>query len=371
MKNLLMIGGDTTILRGQRGPFWYTLEFLAKYWGRIDVLCNAIIDPIITSDQPIHGNVYLHPNTSSRLGYSAWAVNKVAQLHKEYNYSVATCHLYPPFLQLRASLAIQKKLGIPVVGEWHGVSTWQQASSAVDYIGSTVTQLYGIKRSAQLQGLRTVSSTVQNYLVHQRVPATLLTLLPAVYINTQIWKPSEVESTYSVAFCGRIDANKRLDRVVRALAQLPGCTLVVIGDGPELDTIKQLAKKLGVYTQITWCGWLQTPQQVAAVVQSARCLVMPSGYEGGPRVVVESLAAGVPVVATNVGIVPDVLVNGTNGLITDGSVAGIASCVSQIIADAHFKHSAVAMAPAIAQTYERTALLTAYNDWLARHASVQ
>lgn len=367
-----MIGGDTTILRGQRGPFWYTLQFLAKHWDRIDVLCNAEHNPVLDATQPIHDNVYLHPNTFSRLGYSKWALGKAKQLHNKHIYSVATCHIYPPFLQLQAGLMVQKTLGIPVVGEWHGVSTWQQASSPIDYIGSTLTKAYGIKRSARLRSLRTVSSTVQQLLVQHGIAQTSLALLPAVYINPQIWQPNtQVVKKYSLVFCGRIDANKRLDRIVRALAALPEHTLVVIGDGPALAANKRLATQLQVQHRIIWCGWLQTPEEVASMVTSARCLVMPSGYEGGPRVVVEALAAGVPVVATKVGIVPDVLTNGSNGLITTGSATHIATCVTQVLQDPQFTANAIQMAPAIAQTYERNALLLAYNDWLARHASVQ
>lgn len=362
--NLLMIGGDTTIARGVRGPYWYTLHYLAQQWGRIDVLCNNVTNPVIDSNTPIHGNVYVHCNPTNRFFYAQWAKKYIATLQTQRTYALATCHMFPPFLQLHTGLFIQKNLGIPVVGEWHGVTKFTNALQITDTLGALLTRIYA-KKSNQLTALRAVSTTVVQQLQTLGVQSKHVSLLPAVYIDPTIWNTQSTQKkVYDFVFCGRIDANKRLDRILRALALVPKATLLIIGDGPQKSTLESLAHTLGIAGRCTWLGWLQTPQLVAQNVTSARCLVMASGYEGGPRVVVEALAAGIPVIATRVGIVPDVLKEHSNGLYTIGTIQSLAMCMQSVLSNTSLANNAEQYAASIAHTYERIALLTTYNNWL-------
>ncbi|KKQ16000.1 MAG: Glycosyl transferase group 1, partial [Candidatus Moranbacteria bacterium GW2011_GWF2_36_839] len=65
-------------------------------------------------------------------------------------------------------------------------------------------------------------------------------------------------------------------------------------------------------------GWAKDSAEVAKLINESRALIMLSYNEGGPRVILEALACGIPVIATLVGIVPDVL-NSNNGRIIDWS----------------------------------------------------
>ena len=113
-----------------------------------------------------------------------------------------------------------------------------------------------------------------------------------------------------VGFVGRLVPEKGIDTALQAMAVLPGGTavLTVIGDGPELPVLRQLAASLGVADAVAWLGSLDR-QATADAYRSVR-------RGGGPlqghgrwreqfgRVVIEAAATGVPVVATRSGELP-------------------------------------------------------------------
>jgi glycosyltransferase involved in cell wall biosynthesis len=97
-------------------------------------------------------------------------------------------------------------------------------------------------------------------------------------------------------FLGRLVDWKRLDLALRALAQVPGASLDVIGDGEMRDAWTQLAAQLHLTDRVRFLGWM--PQsECAQHLQSATALLLPSIYECGGAVVLEAMARGVPVVA--------------------------------------------------------------------------
>jgi glycosyltransferase involved in cell wall biosynthesis len=119
-----------------------------------------------------------------------------------------------------------------------------------------------------------------------------------------------------IVFVGRLRSPKRADLAVRALAlvrrTVPEATLDVVGDGPLQDELRELAAREGVAESI---GWLGTRSDVPELLAGAACLVLASDYEGCPLTVLEAMAAGLPVVATAVGGVPELVVEGKTGLL--------------------------------------------------------
>ena len=87
-----------------------------------------------------------------------------------------------------------------------------------------------------------------------------------------------------------------------------------IGEGPDLEKMKSIAEDLGIKDVIAFFTGLKEGNELVKFMGKADFLVLSSHYETFGTVVVESLACGVPVVAANVGIVPEV-VNDSNGMI--------------------------------------------------------
>jgi len=106
----------------------------------------------------------------------------------------------------------------------------------------------------------------------------------------------QIDEPYVVAV-GRLVSVKNYAMLIEAFAQAKlRCRLIIAGDGPERDALKSLAAKLDVGDRVVMPGWLTNPYPVLA---RASVFALSSNVEGFPNALVEALALGVPVVATN------------------------------------------------------------------------
>ncbi|MGH2703115.1 MAG: glycosyltransferase family 4 protein, partial [Actinomycetota bacterium] len=140
-------------------------------------------------------------------------------------------------------------------------------------------------------------------------------------INNGIELPDHVASTkpkvshpFSIVTSSRLVAHKRVDGILRAVAQIPQATLVVIGDGPEFLRLRTMARELKIESRVRFVGKLSADEAMATVEQSD-VFVLNSTYEGMPHVVIEAMALGVPVVATSVGGTSEVVTDGEDGIL--------------------------------------------------------
>jgi glycosyltransferase involved in cell wall biosynthesis len=134
---------------------------------------------------------------------------------------------------------------------------------------------------------------------------------------------------------GRLVPIKGFDLLVRALstvaAAVPSTRLVLVGDGPDRAPLEALAASLGMGDRVRMTG--ETPD-VAGPLVAADVVVVPSRNEGMGRVLVEAMALGVPVVATAVGGIPAVVVDGECGrLVRADDVAALASALVELARD--------------------------------------
>ena len=130
----------------------------------------------------------------------------------------------------------------------------------------------------------------------------------------------------------------------RLLSQLPeslasACRLVMVGDGPMLEEAKRLVRQKALTTQVHFAGVLP-PAEIAALMRQVRgfvqhSLVAPDGdSEGSPVAVMEAQLSGLPVVATRHAGIPEVVMDGTTGLLVEeGDVPGMAEAMAQLVRD--------------------------------------
>jgi glycosyltransferase involved in cell wall biosynthesis len=115
-----------------------------------------------------------------------------------------------------------------------------------------------------------------------------------------------------IGVVGRLSIEKGVDRAIDMIAKLPGCELHLIGDGPERKNLEKQAVDLGIADRVRFWGW-QTASQM--FYQSMDMLLLPSHTEGLPNVVLEAMTMTIPVAATDVGGVRDLLDDGRCGMI--------------------------------------------------------
>ena len=114
-----------------------------------------------------------------------------------------------------------------------------------------------------------------------------------------------------VAVVGALGREKRVDVAIEAIALVPSAVLVVAGDGPERGVLETLAGRVAP-DRVIFLGSIDRPDTVLA---AADVLAVSSDSEGVPGVLIEAGLAGLPVVATDVGWVRDVVLPGKTGLL--------------------------------------------------------
>lgn len=126
-------------------------------------------------------------------------------------------------------------------------------------------------------------------------------------------------------YLGRLSPEKGLAELLQGWPDHVG--LVVVGDGPERDRLERSAPP-----SVEFRGNLP-PGSIGSVLARARALVVPSTWhEGAPRVVVEAFAAGVPVLASDIGGLPEFVTHGVNGLLlAPGSATSWAAGVRRLL----------------------------------------
>jgi glycosyltransferase involved in cell wall biosynthesis len=137
----------------------------------------------------------------------------------------------------------------------------------------------------------------------------------------------------TLGFAGRLTVQKALPGLLAALAEVPDADLVLLGDGPERDALEERASALGLGERVRFLGGGDRGA-VLRLFRAVDVAVLSSDWENFPHTVVEALAVGTPVVATAVGGVPEVVVDGENGLLVPpGDVAALAAALRTITVD--------------------------------------
>ncbi len=143
-------------------------------------------------------------------------------------------------------------------------------------------------------------------------PARRITVIPPGVTPPEVVERTGASPGPTLGIVGRLSPEKGVDIGIRALEALPGWRLVVVGDGDERGALEALAAARGVGDRVRFEGWSATPW---ALNPGFDVLAVPSRAEAFGLVIVEAMFAGVPVVASAVGGIPEVIEDGVNGIL--------------------------------------------------------
>ncbi|MDP2863383.1 MAG: glycosyltransferase family 4 protein [Desulfobacterales bacterium] len=143
------------------------------------------------------------------------------------------------------------------------------------------------------------------------------------------------EGDLVVGTTGRLTPVKGHRHLIEAAGNIvdarPNTTFVFLGDGELSDELKNMASKLGLKEKVKFPGWRP---DVAEVMSAFDLFVLPSLNEGMGRVLVEAMALGKPVVASNVGGIPDLVIHNHNGLLVPpADVEGLVKSINIFLHD--------------------------------------
>ncbi|OCJ65473.1 hypothetical protein A6U97_27855 [Agrobacterium tumefaciens] len=142
---------------------------------------------------------------------------------------------------------------------------------------------------------------------------------------------------------GRIERKKGFDVLLRALSQLRNSsaawTLTIVGDGAEQPLLRDLAESLGISDRVTWAGWV-VQEALVVKFRDADIFVAPSRQtengdrDGVPNVLLEAISQGVCCVGSNVGGIPEVIIDGVTGkLVPEEDVDALATTLAGLLTD--------------------------------------
>lgn len=180
----------------------------------------------------------------------------------------------------------------------------------------------------------------KNFAETSGVPAHCLRLLPNV-VDTNLFTPRHTERTnkfVTLLFVSNLYLReKRAELFIQAIAKLgklikTPISALIVGDGPLKADMELIAKEQGVYSsQLQFLG---NTDHVEDIYKQADILVLTSDREGTPNVIMEAMASGLPVVATSVGGVPDLVQDGSTGFLVEaGDLNGLVEKLAILIED--------------------------------------
>lgn len=150
--------------------------------------------------------------------------------------------------------------------------------------------------------------------------------------------PRESKQVITVA---RLIPIKGMSYLIKAMTFIKEAALVIIGDGSERRTLERLTLELGLGNNVSFLGWIDHGYPFWEYLQRSTVFVLPSLSEGCPRVLIEAMACGLPIVATRVGGVNEVIVDGVNGfLVPPRDEKALAEAIQKALNDTNFQRKA-------------------------------
>jgi glycosyltransferase involved in cell wall biosynthesis len=144
-----------------------------------------------------------------------------------------------------------------------------------------------------------------------------------------------------IGFVGRMDEVKNLPLLVKSFSQvkskIPGVKLLLIGNGPEENRIRELVSELLISESVIFTGWIEIPNQYYQLMD---IYVQPSFFEGMSNSIACAMLNQVPVVATNVGGNPDLVLHNETGLLVEpDDIEGLRESILELAAKSDLRRS--------------------------------
>ncbi len=138
-------------------------------------------------------------------------------------------------------------------------------------------------------------------------------------------------------FVGRLRIRKGVDILLEACKLIRkesiDHTLIIAGDGEHRRALETRVRLLGIGSGVVFLGRC-TASQVAYLLDRARALVVPSFYEGMPLVILEAMEAGLPVIASRISGIPEIVEDGVTGWLTEpGSIEDLATVLAEVLSN--------------------------------------
>ncbi len=329
LMKVLMISTDLKIFDSTSEVRRRVLEY-GNLVEELHVIVYAGIKHQISSIR-VGGNIFLYPtNTWFKPLYfwDAYEIGKNIIQDSKLSHSVITTQ--DPFETALVGYWLKKKFNIPLQIQVHtdflSPYFWRQSWK------NTIRRFWwGTRLLKKADGIRVVSERVKNSLVQKNIPENRIVILP-IFVDKERFARATAINEYGKDFLiltvARLEPEKNLflaiDVVAEVLRQYPETRYTIIGQGSLLDRLIIKIKSLSVGDRITIKQ--VNINDLPSWYKRANLFLLTSNYEGYSMAIIESAAAGIPVVTTDVGVAlgevlpvknKSRLVEVTNGLVSN------------------------------------------------------
>jgi len=214
-----------------------------------------------------------------------------------------------------AIIAAPLQRHVPIVATSHGVVVAPAKRT-------TVWQRMHMRRLREADAVIAVSNHVQRWLVEQGVPPGRIHIVyngfappqdPGEPVPRRLFAKNERQLI--ILYVGRLVAGKNVDILIDAMAGMDDMTLVCVGDGPLRETWQRHAAEKNVHAH--FAGHQDNPWPYYRITD---VIALPSTMEAFPSVLIEAASQGVPAIASNVGGIPEIVIdNETGALVPPGN----------------------------------------------------
>ncbi len=253
----------------------------------------------------------------------------LADLRRDFPFDVIDAQFFWP--DGPAAVRLGRELGVPVSIKARGsdIHLWSERPGIREQI---------IEAGRAADGLLAVSGPMRDSMVALGMPAKRI-MVHHTGVDQQAFRPvdrAEAKAALGLegpllVCAGGMTGRKGQDVAVEALADLPGATLWLVGDGPDRRRIETLVQRLALGDRVRFLG-TRPHDELPGLLAAADVMVLPSESEGLANVWVEALACGTPVVTTDVGGAREVIDRPEAGRITERTAGAVAAAVRELLA---------------------------------------
>jgi len=271
---------------------------------------------------------------------------KVKKVITEFNPDIV--HVHHPFLLSSVAIMYGKKLGIPKILTLH--TQYEQYAYYVSPVPERVTH-EAIKMIISNLAYKTdcvtapsasMKKIIENYGIKNRIEVIPNAIRLISFKEDDELKRTKIKIKYNfkeddkiILFVGRVASEKSIDKIIKALAiikkrSIGKVKLLIVGSGPAMDELKQLARTLKVEEDVIFTGTVGY-EEIQHYYKMAYVFTIASTTETFGIVTIEALASGVPVVAVKAPGAVDILTDGLDGLLVDNDIEKFANALEKII----------------------------------------
>jgi glycosyltransferase involved in cell wall biosynthesis len=260
-------------------------------------------------------------------------------------YDIVHCHGYKTLIHL--TMARNPNSTPPLIVTYHGFTSHDLTAMAYEWLEWLAYQ--------RVDCLFAVSENSMEFLSRRGMmrckTAVVPNMVTPLIAKTPIEKPHKGRKV-TLLFLGRLSREKGLDVLLEALhlRVFSHLKLTVVGEGPERHSLEETMRTYGLENQVYFEGF---KQDIKPYLEEADALVMPSRTEGMPMALLEAAVSGIPVIATKVGGIPEIVIHNQNGLlVTPENPAQLADAIENMVKELErIKLGAASAAPGILSKY--------------------